>query len=49
MPDPLAHFIKSTNSAGRALTAQQREAVMQELPKAMPKITVLLSSLAHAN
>ena len=49
LPDPLTHLIKNTNSAGRALTPQQREIVMQELPKAMPKITVLLSNLAHAN
>lgn len=49
LPDPLTHFIKNTNSAGKALTAEQREIVMQELPKAMPKITVLLSNLAHAD
>ena len=49
VPDPLAHFIENTNAAGKALTPEQQELLMQELPRAMPKITVLLSSLTHAD
>lgn len=49
LPDPLAHFITNINAAGKVLTAEQREVVLQELAKATPKITVLLSCLAHVN
>ncbi len=47
LPDPLALCIANVNAAGDALSLQQREAVMAELPKAMPKISLLLSPLAH--
>ena len=49
LPDPLALCVANVNAAGELLTAQQREAVMEELPRAMPKIGLLLTSLAHAN
>lgn len=49
LPDPLALCIANTNAAGEALSAEQREAVKEELPKAMPKIGLLLSALAHTN
>ena len=47
VPDPLALCIANTNAAGEALDPAQREVVMEELPKAMPKIGLLLSALAH--
>jgi hypothetical protein len=37
----------NVNAAGELLTLEQRERVMQELPEAMPRISVLLTSLAH--
>ena len=49
LADPLAQCVANVNAAGELLTAEQREAVMEELPKAMPKIGLLLSTLAHAN
>lgn len=48
-PDPLALCIANVNAAGDALSPEQREAVMQELPKAMPKLSLLLAPLAHTN
>ncbi|KAK9906600.1 hypothetical protein WJX75_004761 [Coccomyxa subellipsoidea] len=47
LPDPLALCVANVNAAGDALSPEQREAVMQELPKAMPKISLLLTPLAH--
>lgn len=47
--DPLAQCVANVNAAGKLLTAEQREAVMEELPNAMPKIGLLLTPLAHAN
>ena len=48
LPDPLALCVANVNASGEALSPKQREAVMQELPKAMPKISLLLTPLAHA-
>lgn len=47
--DPLKRFISSVNTAGSLLTAQQQEQVMDELPRAFPKISLLLTTLAHEN
>lgn len=47
MPDPLALCISNVNAAGEKLSPEQRESVMQELPNAMPKISLLLTALAH--
>ena len=47
LPDPLALCVANVNAAGDALSAEQKEAVMQELPRAMPKISLLLAPLAH--
>lgn len=45
--DPLKQFISSVNTAGSLLTAQQQEQVMDELSRAFPKISLLLTTLAH--
>ncbi|KAL3136926.1 hypothetical protein ABBQ32_006532 [Trebouxia sp. C0010 RCD-2024] len=45
--DPLKRFMQTVNSAGSLLTAEQQEQVMEELPRAFPKISLLLTTLAH--
>ncbi len=45
--DPLKQFISIVNTAGGLLTAEQQEQVMDELPRAFPKISLLLTTLAH--
>ena len=47
LPDPLALCIANTMLQVKRLILSQREIVMEELPKAMPKISLLLSALAH--
>jgi len=47
--DPLKQFISTVNTAGGLLTAEQQEQVMDELPRAFPKISLLLTTLAHTN
>ena len=47
--DPLKQFIQTTNKAGSMLTVEQQEQVMEELPRAFPKISLLLTTLAHTN
>ena len=49
LENPLTQCVANVNAAGEQLSDEQREAVMEELPKAMPKIGLLLSTLAHAN
>ena len=45
--DPLALLLRSVNAAGAALDADQREAVMRELKAAFPRVSLLLTALAH--
>ncbi|KAK9826825.1 hypothetical protein WJX81_004535 [Elliptochloris bilobata] len=45
--DPLALLLRNVNAAGAALDAPQREGVMAELKAAFPKVSLLLSALAH--
>lgn len=47
--DPLKRFMQTVNSAGSLLTAEQQEQVMEELPRAFPKISLLLTTLAHTD
>lgn len=47
--DPLKEFISIVNTAGGLLTAEQQEQLMDELPRAFPKISLLLTTLAHTN
>ena len=46
--EPLERFVSNVNQAGGLLTAEQQERVMNELPRAFPKISLLLTTLAHA-
>ena len=45
--EPLKQFVSSVNLAGSLLTAEQQERVMNELPRAFPKISLLLTTLAY--
>ena len=45
--DPLALLLRNVNAAGAALDAAQREAVMLELKAAFPRVSLLLTALAH--
>lgn len=45
--EPLQRFMSNVNTAGSLLTAEQQERVMNELPRAFPKISLLLTTLAH--
>jgi hypothetical protein len=45
--DPLALLLRNVNAAGAALDAAQREGVMAELKSAFPRVSLLLSALAH--
>ena len=47
--DPLKQFITVVNQAGDLLNDDQQEQVMGELPRAFPKISLLLTTLAHTN
>ena len=47
--EPLKQFIATVNAAGSILTSEQQEQVMDELPRAFPKISLLLTTLAHTN
>ena len=47
--DPLKQFMQTVNTAGSLLTAEQQEQVMEELPRAFPKISLLLTTLAHVS
>ncbi|PRW60809.1 heme oxygenase [Chlorella sorokiniana] len=44
---PLERFVAAANSLGELLNAEQQEALMQELPKAMTKTSTLLVPLAR--
>lgn len=45
--EPLEQFVSNVNRAGSLLTSEQQERVMNELPRAFPKISLLLTTLAH--
>lgn len=45
--DPLALLLRNVNAAGAALDAAQREAVLSELKAAFPRVSLLLTALAH--
>ena len=47
--EPLQTFMGIVNEAGNFLTAAQQELVMDELPRAFPKISLLLTTLAHTD
>ena len=47
MADPLQFFIAMVNTIGELLSAEQREKIMQELPQAFRKVSLLLTALAH--
>ena len=45
--EPLKRFMSNVSSAGTLLTFEQQERVMNELPRAFPKISLLLTTLAY--
>ena len=45
--EPLQQLMQIVNEAGKGLTPEQQEAVMEELPAAFPKISLLLMPLAR--
>ena len=47
--DPMQRFISVINEAGTLLTHEERLAVAAELQRAFPKVTLMLTVLAHAD
>ena len=47
--DPLKQFKETVDIVGDLLTIDQQATVMNELPRAFPKISLLLTTLAHTD